>query len=412
MPDLIDGASSSERTGPSVTFRSAVDVAPDRPEWLWDRWLAVGALHLLVGRQGNGKSTFAAWVVGNVSAGRHSHGYAGVARRCALLSLEEPAERLVARLHATAADLPGVLIFGDMEDFDEEGRPYRRPWRLPGDCSSLENVISEQGISLIVLDGLGYSLNGDTHNYGVVGSALSALAGVAERTGCAIVGLTHPPKGSSDPATIAIGSTAWTAVARVVWLLGVDPDNEDRRVVQVSKSNYKLPDAGLSFVIGDDDRFDCGYVTGIQSSHITAEAIAAASVPADEKTERQEAQEVVRQILADGPMETAELQRLTRSAGISDRTVERARRDLGVKAKPRNDPGTGKVSGWVVELPDHSAATPPLPGSGGVGGVGGVDVNRDKYNTPRIQTAKTANTASVGVGGDVAPGPFFSRDEF
>lgn len=407
-----------EQPGPVLTSRSAADIEPTRPTWVWERWLAAGNLHLLVGRQGHGKSTFASWVVGNVSAGRSfpGDGTTHAPTRCALLSLEEPADRLVARLTVTGAELSSILILGDIKDVDDEGRAVRRPWRLPADCGALEQLLRDEDIGLVVIDGLGYTVNGDTHNYGVVGAALSALAALAERTGCAVLGLTHPPKGSSDPATVAIGSTAWTAVARVVWLLGIDPDDETetRRVVQVAKSNFHQPDAGLSFVIGDDPTYECGFVTAVQPSHVTAEAIAAASVPADEKSEREEARDIVRSILKDGPMSSTDLLKLTAAAGVAQRTVERARRDLGVKAVPIHD--GRRITGWQLTLPDNPAttppATPPLPNPGGLGGVGGLALNRGNSNTPRIKTAKDANTARVTPLGAVGDRPFYDRDEF
>jgi hypothetical protein len=274
-----------------------------------------------------------------------------------------------------------VILLGDVEDIDAEGRTFRRPWRLPEDCSVLEDVIVRLGIETITVDGLGYSIKGDSHNYAIIGSALSALAGVAERTGCAILGLTHPPKGASDPVTAAVGSTAWTAIARIVWLLGVHPEDESgaRRVVTVSKSNYRMPDSGLSFTIGNDEQYECGFVTGLSSSSVTAEDLAAASVPASERTSREEARAMVKAILKKGPMETSELLKLTRGAGISDRTVDRARSDLGAKASPQHAPD-GKMTSWMVSLPDQSA-TPPnhtdSPLLGGVGAVGAVVVTRD-----------------------------------
>jgi putative DNA primase/helicase len=318
---------------------------------------------------------------------------------CALLSLEESADRQVARLHAAGADLDLVLILGDVEDLDDDGRAYHRPWRLPQDCGVLERFLVEHGVELVVVDGLGYSVNGDTHNYGQVGSALSSLAAVAERTGCTVLGITHPPKGGSDPVTAAIGSTAWTAVARIVWLLGLDPDDDtkQRRVVQVSKTNYKAPEVGVSFSISDNTTWEIGYVSGIGSSTVPTEALVAASVPEDERTERDEAREVVRQILAGGEMETAELIKLTRAAGLSDRTVERARRDLGVKAKPRHD--GKKITGWTLELPSPPAS-PPHSLPGGVGGVGGVaPTRRDTYSFPESPTSKAAKSAKTQAGG-------------
>ena len=239
--------------GPYLTYQLANTIAPTRPVWLWERWICAGAMHLLVGRQGGGKTTFAAWVIGALSQGKifPDDNTERPPVRCAVLSLEEPATRLAAWLHATGADLSCVDVLGDVADQDEEGNSYQRPWRMPKDSLVLESRILRNGVGFVVIDGLGYALTGDSHNYGNVGAHLSTLAGIAERTGAAILGLTHPPKGSSDPVTAAIGSTAWTAIPRIVWVLGLDPEDEsgERRVVRVSKTNFREPAIGHSFVI-------------------------------------------------------------------------------------------------------------------------------------------------------------------
>jgi len=397
----------TEEGAPHLTYRRADEVTPTKPEWLWDRWLPLSALSLGVGRQGSGKTTFAEWVIAQLTTGRPFPDDAATRDpvTCALLSLEEPADRLAARLHAAGADLTRVRIIGDVEAFDDEGRPFRRPWRLPQDCGVLEELLIEQELSLVVVDGLGYSLTGDSHNYGAVGSALSSLAGVSERTRAAILGLSHPPKGGSDPVTAAIGSTAWTAVARVVWVLGVDPQDESgaRRVVRVSKTNFKEPDNGLSFLIGDDLRYGCGYVTGLNTSTVTAEDLVAASVPAEERTDRENARELVRAILDGRDIETSELLKQTRNAGFSDRTVTRARKDLRVVAKPRNDAVTGKMTGWMLSLPDQSTTTQPPHGHqtpfGSVGTVGTVATTRANTNPSVHQSAQSATAPRGTVDG-------------
>jgi AAA domain-containing protein len=401
-PQPRDGYDPDEEapTGPSMTFQWADEITPTRPEWLWCPWLCVGALHLLVGRQGGGKTTFASWVIGLLSTGRCFPGVLmdGDPVKCALLSLEEPADRLVARLHATGADVTKVVILGDVQDFDADGRSIQRPWRLPKDSDALETVLSREAIAVLMIDGLGYSVAGDSHNYAVIGSALSALGGVAERTGCAILGLTHPPKGGSDPVTAAIGSTAWTAVARVVWVLGTDPDDDSgaTRVVRVSKSNFKMPDDALAFTIGDDQEYECGYVTGVTASSVTAEDLTAAAIPAAERTERDEAREIVRSILRPGRMEVAEFQKSTDAAGLSARTVTRARRDLGVKSTAWHDPDTGKVTRWMVELPTHTATTAQASLNGAVGAVGAVvpNSNNKQREIPRVSTVPSEPTAA------------------
>lgn len=197
--------------------------------------------------------------------------------------------------------------------------------------------------------------------------------------------------------TAAIGSTAWTAVARIVWVLGVDPQDEtgSLRVARVSKSNFKMPENGVAFSIGDDERWECGYITGLVASSVTAEDLMAASTPPDERTERDEARELVKSVLEGGPMETSEFLKMTRSAGFSDRTVERARRDLGVKAKPQNDANTGKMTGWIVSLPPRQAS-PPSSLSGAVGGVGGVYMTSSFSTSFSNQSAQSATPPRQG----------------
>ena len=90
-----------------------------------------------------------------------------------------------------------------------------------------------------------------------------------------------------------------------------------------------MPENGVAFSIGDDERWECGYITGLGASSVTAEDLMAASTPPEERTERDEARELVKSVLGSGPMETSEFLKMTRSAGFSDRTVERARRDWG-----------------------------------------------------------------------------------
>lgn len=387
-----------------ITFRSAADITPSRPEWLWDGWLAKGALHLLIGRQGGGKSTWAAWMTATASSSAQFPG--DVVHRdpvpCAVLSLEEPADRLAARLHGASAALDNVIVMGDVADTDEDGESFCRPWSLPGDCGILEDLITEQNIGLLTVDGLGYSIKGDSHNYANVGAALSSLAAVAGRTGCAIVGLVHPPKGGSDAVTAAIGSTAWTAIPRVCWVLGADPEDESgmTRVVRVSKTNYREPDHGFAFTIVSDEHYDCGVVAGMTRSDVSAESLVAASSTGEEKTERAEAREFVFAALAAGRMDTDALLKMTRAAGLSDRTVKRARSDLKVVASQRQDSSTGRVIGWELRLPDgtfdprephRSTSGPPVDPFGSVGPVGTVGVNREykSLGGPADQRAKT-----------------------
>ncbi len=405
----LTGADPWELTGPRMVSTKADQITPSLPDWLWEGWLVRSGLHLLVGRQGDGKSTAAAWVTGQLTTARALPGETDRrdAINVATLSLEESDDRLVARLHAAGADLARVDVLGEVEDTDDEGRTLRRPWRLPKDCPTLESFLADQDIRLLIIDGIGYSINGDNHNYAVVGSALSALAGVAQRTGSAVLGLTHPPKGGSDPVTSAIGSTAWTALARVVWVLGADPSDESgqRRVCRVAKTNYRAPANGISFTIGNDERYECGFVTGLSMSEVTAEQIMAATQTDGERTEREEARDLLAAMLEGGPVDTADVLKAARSAGISESTVKRARSDLGVRSTPRKDPITGRMLGWALTLPGPvGQATVAPPGQLLIDPVDPLALNRT-YIEPRGPEGPEDQRGSGLVGLDGGPPP-------
>lgn len=364
--DAIDGVLTkirpseppSRKTGtaaPSrrLTHQQADKINPSRPEWHWPRWLVAGNLHLLVGRQGYGKTTFAAWLVAQLSTGRAWPGESDkrTPLRCAMLSLEEPPDRVVARLHAAGADLSQVTVCGPVS---VAGDPEERPWRLPADCGLLGGVIAEKGIDFFVIDGLGHSVTGDSHNYANVGSALSALSAMASATSCTILGLTHPPKGPSESATAAIGSTAWTAIPRIVWVLGSDPTDPggERRVVRPSKSNYQYPATGLSFVIENDETWEAGRIARLDASEVAADDITAPPErPSDgDRSKNDEAEAFLIELLSSGPVLAKECKTRADESGIATRTLERAKKNLGVESKM-----LGTRGAWMWTLPEGSA---------------------------------------------------------
>ena len=404
----------SEAAVAHIAHQIASRIMPSKPQWLWRGWLVQNALNLLVGRQGSGKTTFLAHIVAALTTDIPLPGdTAHDPITCGILSLEEPADRVVARLTAAGADLDRVQVLGDVEDFDDKGKPFTRRWSLPGDISILGKLIRQLRLSLVAVDGLGYSISGDSHNYAIVGSALAALAAEAARSGAAILGLVHPPKGASDPVTAAIGSTAWTAIPRISIVLGVDPsdDSGQRRLVRVGKSNYKTPESGLSFAIDDDAELEVGFVTAIRKDDTPAEDIVGAPASSEEKGERAEARDVLRALLAEGPMDGAEV---VKASGINPASLKRARKDLGVVAQARRDQ-RGRVVGWIWFLPEDQRFTPCTPGTSGsedqrfnpgrlsapcAPGTSGL--HQDKY-PPSLPEAQGSGSSTPGPRSDETP---------
>ena len=108
---------------------------------------------------------------------------------------------------------------------------------------------------LLLLDPLMSRLSDrlDTYRDAEVRLALEPLAALANRAHLTVLGIIHHNKsGSTDPLQVIMGSRAFTAVARSVHTVILDPDDETnrRRLFGTPKNNLGLSDLPtFSFVI-------------------------------------------------------------------------------------------------------------------------------------------------------------------
>src|SRR5712692_10492918 len=77
--------------------------------------------------------------------------------------------------------------------------------------------------------------------------------------------------------------------------------------------------------------------------------MAAAASPPEERNAMREAEDALRSWLADGPVEVKALKKLAEEVDIGWRTLERAKRCLGVKTEKRGGPGI-KNGPWMWRL--------------------------------------------------------------
>jgi putative DNA primase/helicase len=349
---------------PVVSYRWADQVKPERPVWMWRGWLVAGMLHLLVGRKGGGKTTFTAWLVAQLTKGTQLPGEDRPvdALRVGVLSLEEPADRVSARLDAAGADMSRVAILEEVIELTEAGQLLHRPWRLPKDVEALGRRIAELEVDVVVIDGVGYAIDGDSHNYAIVGTALTALGKMCERVGCAVVGIVHPPKGASDLDGPAIGSVAWTTVARVMWLLGADPNDPsgERRAVTVGPTNYRRPPSGFVFKIVEGEH-EAPVVEGLTAADVSAGDLLARLPDDDDRSKREVARDWLDGRLGDGDWHRfTEILADAQVEQISERTLQRAATDLNVE-KGRAGTGRDHHSRWrLLPTPENGLHGDPL----------------------------------------------------
>lgn len=369
---------------PFLKSTPATEITTSKPDWLIPLWLVKGGLHLVAGQQKSGKSTWLAYMCSRLTTDDALHvGY---------LSMEEPGgERITARFKANGADISKLTIIGTVQAQTKSGETFARPWRLPGDAKLLEDRIVEDRLDVVVIDGLGYMVDGK-QDYATVGNALTLLADIGERTKATIIGITHVAKGGTTEAvTAAIGSTAWTAIPRIGYSVGYDPTDEagKRRAVAVGSSNYKMPDWSYVFDIKQDDELEVGVAVNVSMSRVDADSIVGPTESKEDRSDRAEARRLVLAALEAGPMETQALTKLAAQNGISDRTLRRARSDIGVRSAARNDPETGKLIGWELSLPEKN-----------LGPLGRLDDKSDKLAGHDQWTTRPNQVAKPEVHGE------------
>jgi len=125
-----------------------------------------------------------------------------------------------------------------------------------------------------------------------------------------------------------------------------DQDSPGRRLVVPLKNNLAADSSGLAYTIMADVS-GVPYI-GWEAKPVTISADEALSTDTD-ASERQEAQEWLRATLTDGPVDSADILTEGKRRGFSERTLRRAKSELGVHSEKA---GFGKSGSWVWGLPN------------------------------------------------------------
>ncbi len=195
-----------------------------------------------------------------------------------------------------------------------------------------------RAVKLVVFDPItAYLGDGiDSHKNAEVRAALGPLCKLAEERDVAIVGITHLSKGQAKAINRVIGSIAFVGAARACWLVDWDPETDGRRLFLPIKNNLAHAD-GLAYTITDGRiEWESAPVT------ITADDLS----DSQHTTPRDEAETWLRQALTDGKVPSTKLAAEATREGISERTLNRAKKRLGVVSE--RDGGA-----WYWSLPDE-----------------------------------------------------------
>jgi hypothetical protein len=247
-----------------------------------------------------------------------------------LLSGEDQlTDTVVPRLHAAGADFDRVYTWNETAE----------PPVFPAACAALQELIEQTQARLVLLDPFFAFLGEDigSLNEMMIRRALAPLARVAVATGAAVVLIRHLNKeGGSQAAYRGLGSIAILGAARTAFLIGPDPEDSERRVFACTKNNLAVMPASLDFRIERTN-------TGLPLIHWlgpvawTADDLVQADRHRGEAVPR--AVRFLQSQLAQGTRPRQALVEEAQQEGISFRTLERAKAELGVVSRQRREGG-------------------------------------------------------------------------
>jgi putative DNA primase/helicase len=365
----LDDPSTNGAHASKLIIQRASEIPIEAIAWLWPGRIALGKLTLIAGEAGLGKSQTSLAMAAAVTTGGEWPCSEGRAPRGSVivLSAEDGAsDTVVPRLIAAGADCERVRLVTAVRD------QRRRTFDLGTDLALLEKEIARvDDVRLILVDPISSYLGAkiDSHVNAAVRGVLEPVSELASRLGIAIVAITHPPKGTGTTAINRfIGSIAFVAAARAAFMVTRDADDPTRRLFLPVKNNLAAVGNGLAFRL--EQRIVGEPREGIVASSVAweSEAVRMTADQALQATDAQgtgkgsaggEAEELLRNALATGPVAMKDIQAEAKEAGLSWATVRRAKERLGIVAE-RESHGRDGGGRWTWAMPIPARCSPHL----------------------------------------------------
>jgi 5S rRNA maturation endonuclease (ribonuclease M5) len=331
------------------------DVVPERVRWLWYPRIPLGKVTIFDGDPDVGKSTVTIDIAARVSNGcplpDGNRSDVGGPGGVILVSAEDgPGDTIRPRLDAAGADVKRVHLLTDVDFVDDEGCPRCRPWSMPQDLDVLKILAVETGARLIVVDPFTAFLDSSFNAYRDpdIRRALAPLARLAEETGAAVALVRHLNKAVGVNALYrGGGSIGIIGAARSALLFAKDPSDPsgNRKVMAREKGNLAQVWPSLAYELVSSEEHGCARVRWLGESAQSAATLLAVPATSEEVSVIDEATAFLREILADGPLAQKQIVAEGRKIGISEKTLQRAKKDINVRSRKVG------LGGWVWELP-------------------------------------------------------------
>ncbi len=300
------------------------EVQSQKIEWLWYPFIPYGKLTIVQGDPGDGKTTLILNIAAKVSRGEGLESSMNVSKPINVIyqtAEDGLADTIKPRLEKAGADCERILVI------DESDKS------LSMVDERLEQTLLQTKAKMLILDPIQAYLGGgmDMNRANEAREMTKKLGILAEKYQCAIVLIGHMNKaGGNKAAYRGMGSIDFFAVARSVLLVGkIEGESNLRAVVQI-KNNLAEFGHSKAFSLSEN-----GF-TWIGDYEITADEVLGGVVPKANKLEQ--AKLFLRQLSKNNNMMPSnEIFEIAEKNNISKRTLENAKKELGIKAKKINN---------------------------------------------------------------------------
>lgn len=329
------------------------DIEEKEIDWLWPGWLPAGMFTLLGGYAGDGKSTLTMALASIFSRGGTLPDGSSARQLNTLLMVgeDEMSHVVKPRLSVHNADMDRIFDFPAARNSDGEEQHVN----LRMHTEALRKAILDHNIGLVIIDPLSSFLaNGDRNSEGDVRDTLQPLVKVMEETGCAVIGIMHIGKndGQAKAFQKLMGSTAFTALARSVWMVSNLPEDYQaegeptRKMLGVAKSNYAVTPPPLQFHRPQDAALEW-----LGNSPISLDQAFAWKPKAEkEETDSDRAEAWLIEYMAGKRVLASEVEAAAKAEGFGISNLKKAKARMGLKSIRE-----GGVWYWV-QVPGNQAA--------------------------------------------------------
>lgn len=341
-----------DASGPQLTTLSNVE--PTEVQWLWKNRIPLGMLSIIAGDPNSGKSTLLVDMAARISSGSSwpdSDDENPVGDVILLPAEDGISDTVRVRLDNSGGNPSRVHVLDGIRRDDSD---FVEPFRIDRDIRHLETILGKNpNIRLIGFDPLDVYLGAETdsNKKSDIQRVLSKLTRLADTYKVAIVGILHNRKSiGGDKALYRIlGSLGFVSAPRAVWSITRDSQDKIKRLFCCVKCNIAPDPTGLSFKIIDAGVIDWDNTPLLMTADEAAEQEKPRTPSAID-----EAIDFLHETLAIGPMEANRIFELAGVENIAKRTLDRAKREIGIQSKQKTD---GDKTAWYWELPPGCQST-------------------------------------------------------